>query len=150
MLGLLDASSRSMRTSKKTRMMNWSKLEAGHGNFGFGAWISSQTFEGQLDHCSVNANLILRDQKKFEGAEQPERELVGTERKNEGRCGLIGTDTVNAKLPWESSIDFSCCLKSFNWTVTSGEGSGRGWRIRDSALELRKAPSQGWRIGDLV
>ena len=56
--------------------------------------MSSQTFEGQLDLCSVNANLILRDQKKFEGAEQPEWRLVGIKRKNEGRSGLIGTDAV--------------------------------------------------------
>ena len=41
---------------------------------------------------------VLRDHKKFEGAGQPERRLVGIERKNEGRCGLIGTDTVNADL----------------------------------------------------
>ena len=37
---------------------------------------------------------VLRDHKKFEGAEQPERRLVGIKRKNEGRSGLIGTDTV--------------------------------------------------------
>ena len=61
--------------------------------------MSSQTFERQLDLCTGNANLVLRDQKKFEGAGQPERRLVEIERKNEGRCGLIGTDTVNADLP---------------------------------------------------
>ena len=41
-------------------------------------------------------------------------------------------------VPWESSIGFSSRLESFNWTVSSGKWSGRGWRIRDSALELKR------------
>ena len=32
--------------------------------FALGTWMSSQTFEGQLDHCTVNAGGVLRDQKK--------------------------------------------------------------------------------------